>query len=133
MIELSTKIVGNYFGANQMLSEGKGGGEGSRITQFKPRHPKAGGRKAGTPNKTTASVRELVGQHLEAIVGALLEIAQDKDAPASARVAACRELLDRAEGRPAQRIEQVVKDETNDKYNDIANEIRLKFMEEYGN
>ena len=108
--------------------------ENGTVTPIRTARQKTGGRKAGTPNKTTASVRELVGQHLEAIVGALLEIAQDKDAPASARVAACRELLDRAEGRPAQRIEQVITESANSqRYNDYATELRLKFMEEHGN
>ena len=108
--------------------------ENGTVTPIRTARQKTGGRKAGTPNKATANVRELVGQHLEEIVGALLEIAQDKDAPASARVAACRELLDRAEGRPAQRIEQVITESANSqRYNDYATELRLKFMEEHGN
>jgi hypothetical protein len=44
-----------------------------------------GGRKAGTPNRATADVR----------------VAAESEA---AQVAACREILDRAHGRPAQAI-----------------------------
>lgn len=124
------------------MSEGKGNGEGSKVAQFKAGKPKTGGRQQGTPNKHRASVREIAAQYVEDAVNALIQIAQDENAPAAARVAAARELLDRYDGKPAQRIEQVVSDTAADnKYNDIATKIRLeqlaleeerKFYEKYG-
>ncbi|WP_287600601.1 hypothetical protein [Thiothrix sp.] len=124
------------------MSEGKGNGEGSKVAQFKAGKPKTGGRQQGTPNKHRASVREIAAQYVDDVLDVLARIAADETAPAAARVAAARELLDRCEGKPAQRIEQVVSDTAaSNKYNDIATKIRLeqlaleeerKFYEKYG-
>lgn len=113
-----------------MIEVGKGQGEGSKVTQFKVGHRKAGGRKIGTMNKVKANVREIAGRYVEDVIAALFCIAQDKDAPAVARVAACRELLDRYEGKPAQRIEQVIESRNSQRYNDIAGELRRQLIEE---
>ncbi len=71
----------------------------------KPGTPKTGGRKAGTPNKVGADVRAVAAELGPKALDTLHEIAKDKTAPAQARVMACREILDRALGKPAQSLE----------------------------
>lgn len=127
MIELSTNLVDNIQKEIQGMNEGKGNGEGSKVAQFKAGKPKAGGRQQGTPNKHRASVREIAAQYVDDVLDVLARIAADETAPAAARVAAARELLDRCEGKPAQRVEQIVSEtSTGNKYNDIATKIRLE-------
>lgn len=63
-----------------------------------------GGRKAGTPNKVTADVRAVAVKHSPEALKVLVSIATDKEAPPAARVAASREILDRAVGKPPQAI-----------------------------
>lgn len=57
-----------------------------------------GGRKKGTPNKVTAEIRALASQYTEAALEALVEILATGQSEA-ARVAAAREILDRAHGK----------------------------------
>lgn len=59
------------------------------------------GRKRGIPNKITRPIRELAANFSEGALGVLVKIAGDTSAPHAARVAACKELLDRAHGRPS--------------------------------
>ena len=61
---------------------------------------KTGGRQAGTPNKTTASVKELAQQYVEDALSVLSDIMRDDTAPPAARVAAANSLLDRGYGKP---------------------------------
>ncbi len=56
-----------------------------------------GGRVKGTPNKATASIRDIARQYTEQAVTALVGVLSD-ESPA-ARVAAAKELLDRAYGK----------------------------------
>lgn len=65
---------------------------------------KTGGRTAGTPNKSTAEVREFAGQFTEAAIRGLVAIAKSKKSPAAAKVAAWNAVLDRAIGKPAQSV-----------------------------
>jgi hypothetical protein len=60
---------------------------------------KTGGRTAGTPNKNGAAVREFAGQFTEQAVKGLVSIARAKNSPPAARVAAWKEILDRAVGK----------------------------------
>src|SRR5688572_27672470 len=57
-----------------------------------------GGRQKGTPNKATAEVRELAGEHGPA---ALMELARlsTEATTDTARIQACNAILDRAYGR----------------------------------
>jgi hypothetical protein len=66
-----------------------------------PRNPK---RKGGRPSRAEASAKALRGLDLTAIdpVAILREIAADLSAPATARVAACRALLDVQDQDPAE-------------------------------
>ena len=52
-------------------------------------------------NKSTKSIRELASNFSAGAIGVLVKIAGDPAAPHASRVMACRELLDRAHGRPS--------------------------------
>lgn len=65
---------------------------------------KTGGRVAGTPNKATADVKAAAGQYTTEAVEALAKIMRDSDSDA-AKVAAIREILDRAHGKPKQSVD----------------------------
>lgn len=67
---------------------------------------KTGGRKAGVPNKATAEVKELAQQYGEKAIQALAKIVKSGDSD-QAKVAACREILDRGYGKPTQGIIQL--------------------------
>ena len=64
---------------------------------------KTGGRVAGTPNKATAEIKALAGMHAEAAIAELARLATGAESEA-ARVAAIKELLDRAFGKAAQGV-----------------------------
>lgn len=65
---------------------------------------KTGGRKAGIPNKVTADVRALAGEYGPVAIAELARLAV-KAENEQARVAACKELLDRAYGKSVQSID----------------------------
>jgi hypothetical protein len=78
----------------------KSSGRGSKPGEHR------GGRKAGTPNKATAVVRDIAGQYTEQAVTTLVGIlAGGEGIPAAAQVAAAKELLDRAHGKPGQSVD----------------------------
>ena len=66
---------------------------------------KTGGRQAGTPNKTTASIREAAQQYTDEALKTLVEVMGDETAPHAARVAAANSLLDRGHGMPRQELD----------------------------
>ena len=66
---------------------------------------KTGGRQAGTPNKTTASIREAAQQYTDEALKTLVEVMGDETAPPAARVAAANSLLDRGHGKPRQELD----------------------------
>ena len=65
---------------------------------------KTGGRVAGTPNKATAEIKAIAGMHSVEVVDILIGLARNADSDA-AKVAACREILDRAHGKASQRVD----------------------------
>ncbi|MGB9153118.1 MAG: hypothetical protein WCD70_08540 [Alphaproteobacteria bacterium] len=65
---------------------------------------KTGGRVAGTPNKATAQIKTLAGAYSAEAVDILISVARNADSDA-AKVAACRELLDRGHGKAKQTID----------------------------
>lgn len=75
-----------------MAAEGKAGGA------------KTGGRQKGTLNKLTADVKEIAREYGPEIIGLLVKMARDKDAPPAAKVAAMKEILDRGYGKSKQPI-----------------------------
>lgn len=66
--------------------------------------PRTGGRQKGTPNKATADVRTLAQQYGPKAIQCLAEVMEDKEQPAAARVAASKEILDRAYGKSPQPV-----------------------------
>lgn len=61
------------------------------------------GRKAGVPNKATAEIKALAQMHGPEAVERLAHLMVNAESE-QAQVAACRELLDRAYGKPSQAI-----------------------------
>ena len=62
---------------------------------------KTGGRKAGTPNKATAELKELARQYTGEALEALVTVMRSAESDA-ARVAAVREIFDRGYGKATQ-------------------------------
>ena len=62
------------------------------------------GNPGGRP-KILADVRELARAHAASAMNALVQIVEDKNAPAAARVAAANSLLDRGYGKPEAKID----------------------------
>ncbi len=62
-----------------------------------------GGRKKGTPNKATASLKDIARQYTEQAVNSLLEVLKGGEGiPPAAQVAAAKEILDRGYGKASQ-------------------------------
>lgn len=59
------------------------------------------GRKKGTPNKATASVRDAAREYTHKALLTLAEVMSDPEQPAPARVSAANSLLDRGYGKPS--------------------------------
>src|SRR5690554_581433 len=66
---------------------------------------KGAGRPKGSTNKVTQDVREMAQKYGPAALATLAEIMSSEESPEAARVAASRELLDRAYGKSAQSIQ----------------------------
>ena len=58
------------------------------------------GRKPGSPNKATVAIRSLAGGHAGSAINMLVNLMEDQDTPAAARISAAKELLERGFGRP---------------------------------
>lgn len=71
-----------------------------------------GGRQKGTPNKVTADVRALAQKYGPKALKTLAEIMEAGEQPASARVSAAKELLDRAYGKSPQPIDVTAQADT---------------------
>lgn len=64
---------------------------------------KTGGRVKGTPNKATRDIKALAGKHTPEALKTLVSIMQGSESDA-ARVAAAKEILDRAYGKAPQAL-----------------------------
>ena len=64
---------------------------------------KTGGRQRGTPNKATADIKEIARKHAPEVMAELVRLATAADT-AAARIAASKEVLDRAYGKAPQTI-----------------------------
>lgn len=72
----------------------------SIVDQARKPRAKTGGRTKGTPNKATASLKDLARQHTEGALAALVSIlAGGEGIPPAAQVAAAKEILDRGYGK----------------------------------
>ena len=65
--------------------------------------PKTGGRKKGTPNKTTADIKAAFREHGQEFVRAMLKLTKSKDE--NVRLKALQICLDRGYGKAVQHIE----------------------------
>ena len=65
---------------------------------------KTGGRRKGTPNKTTAELRGAAQQYTLAALEGLAQIARTSESDA-AKVSAWKAILDRGYGKPAQALQ----------------------------
>lgn len=64
------------------------------------------GRPKGSQNKSTAAIKEVAGEYSEQAVLTLVGIlAGGEGIPAAAQVAAAKEILDRAHGKPSQSVD----------------------------
>lgn len=70
------------------------------------------GRPKGKPNAVTADVRELAQQYGPQALATLAAIMNNEESPEAARVAASKELLDRAYGKSKQSIDHSSEDGT---------------------
>lgn len=70
----------------------------------KQKRPKYGGRVKGTPNKATADVKAVAGQYTQEAIEALVTIFRTSEND-SAKVAAIKEILDRAHGKARQAVD----------------------------
>jgi hypothetical protein len=63
------------------------------------------GRKKGTPNRLTSSLKQYAAQYGTEAIDKLVEVMRNPEAPLNSVVAAARELLDRGFGKPVQTVE----------------------------
>ena len=61
---------------------------------------KTGGRQRGTPNKSTADLREAAQQYTADALQTLVDVMKDDAQPAAARISAATAILDRGHGKP---------------------------------
>jgi hypothetical protein len=72
----------------------------SKVEAIRKPRAKTGGRSKGTPNKATASLKDLARLHTDGALKALVSIlAGGEGIPAAAQVAAAKEILDRGYGK----------------------------------
>jgi hypothetical protein len=64
---------------------------------------KTGGRQAGTPNRASAEVKAAARRHGQEAIAGLVRLMREGETDA-AKIAACREILDRAYGKPTQTL-----------------------------
>ncbi len=65
--------------------------------------PKTGGRRKGTSNKATAEVKQAARQHGPEAIRILANLMRDGESE-QVKIAACREMLDRAHGKARQEL-----------------------------
>jgi hypothetical protein len=78
------------------------------------------GRPAGVPNKATRDIKELCRGHGPAVIEGLLRLAKEADSDA-AKIAASKEILDRAYGKATQMI-------GGDKENPVRARVEVEFV-----
>ena len=66
---------------------------------------KTGGRQKGSVNKATASIRDAAREYTLDALKTLVEVMNDDQQPAPARVSAANALLDRGYGKPHQSVD----------------------------
>jgi hypothetical protein len=66
---------------------------------------KTGGRVKGSINKATASIRDAARDYTQDALATLVEVMNDNQQPAPARVSAANAILDRGYGKPHQSVD----------------------------
>ncbi len=74
---------------------------GQQGAKGKPKTPNSG-RKKGTPNQATARIREVAQLYGVEALEMLVSIIRSKEATLQEKIVACKEVLDRGYGRPAE-------------------------------
>ena len=69
---------------------------------------KTGGRQRGTPNKSTADLREAAQQFTADALQTLVDVMKDEGQPAAARISAATAILDRGHGKPQMHTETTI-------------------------
>ncbi|MDO9271375.1 MAG: hypothetical protein Q7T96_19910 [Methylobacter sp.] len=59
------------------------------------------GRRPGTPNKSTVSLKNMASEYTAEAVKVLVEVMRDPESPPAVKIQAADKLLDRGHGRPA--------------------------------
>ena len=90
---------------------------------------KTGGRKAGTPNKATASLRESAQEFTSEALNTVVAIMRDPETPATTKLSAATAILDRGHGKPRLEIEQRIIPVDPFPDVELLDEIRRKGME----
>lgn len=88
-------------------------------TSFGKGHAKVGGRKKGSLNKATRTIKEMAEPYGEEMIGILVDIARNSEYDPG-RIAAAKAILDRAYGLAVQPVETTVT-------HNIKYEISLEF------
>jgi len=70
---------------------------------------KTGGRKPGSTNKTPKPIKELAAEHTPEALDEILRLMREAQNETT-RLAAARDIIDRAYGKPTQSVEQTGKD-----------------------
>jgi hypothetical protein len=83
-------------------------------------HPVTRGRKPGVPNKATRDIKEICRGHGPAVIEGLLRLSKEADSD-TAKIAASKEILDRAYGKATQMI-------SGDQDNPIRARVEVEFV-----
>jgi hypothetical protein len=84
---------------------------------------KTGGRAAGTPNKSSADLREAAQKYTTDALQVLVDVMKDNTQTATARIAAATAILDRGHGKPSQHTEITTPD--SDFSDDYAQRLKI--------
>jgi len=87
--------------------------------------PKTGGRQKGTPNKATVAVKEAAREHGPDAIKELARLMKHAESE-RVRIMACREILDRAYGKPRQTLEHTGNDAKPIVISDIADREKMR-------
>ena len=66
------------------------------------------GRKKGTPNKATLTLKQMASAYTEEAVNVMVSIMRDPEVPAAVRITAADKLIDRSHGKAKIHIDAVV-------------------------
>lgn len=65
------------------------------------------GRKPGSPNKSTASLKNMAGEYTSEALKVMVSVMRDPESPPAVKIQAADKILDRGHGRPAIAIDAI--------------------------